>query len=883
MKTIQLSILLCSLLLLPIFSFTQARTYLAIESKEVQPEAAFCLDLSMAKADRLLSVSWEMHWDPAVLAHTGMNDFFLFNPSINQSQISNGKITVDWSATPNNALILDEPQRLFTVCFNALATEETNTVISLKNIELKRSNEIDVPYTFAESKIAIRTNPNPDDIITILDQLSEPNCFFDEVGTIEVVPFFGQRPLTYEWNGGSIEENNETTIRGLATGNYQLNLTDANGVTATKTYSIIGSGIADLAERAEVGGDCGLGGNISLALNDAIPPLTYAWSNGSNAPSLTQVDPGAYQVTVTDANNCQAMGQFEVIDLPQHLDTIRFTPPLCDIDESANITLYPNFFGSRLSYNWNTGSTFSSLINLGVGNYSVTITDETGCSTVEEINLEVVQPTVTAKNLVCATPDLADGEARVFYSPVATTYRTYWEDGSTSGGSVALNADLSVGTHYFTVGNIVGCEFFTDSIVMQAGLADVRETYYSCKLDSIALLADGGQNDFTYAWSPPEDFVDPTASSAIYVVPAVNPNDSLPNAPLNITLTSTATGGCEQIFRLKVLPQADCVWPGDTDANQKVDPLDLLHIALTNGETGVARNLPSTEWFAQASTRWGANIPDTELDLMHADANGDGMISDADTVVVIENLGQTHLGFAPDLTEVRNGNVPLEIILPAVVSAGERSIFPIHLGEANVDINNAYGLYFQIHYPTDAVILDEAAVKNNGWLAEENAAWTFNFLNKNAGVLEVVLTRFDQMGQSGSGKIADLIMEFLALENTQSIDLSIENAYLIGRDGAAIEVAGITSTSVLQGTTTATNNSIEDANLILFPNPSKNFLQIESPLAIDGYAIYNLTGELLKSIPLEETKIWVGDLPKGGYVIVFRQEGKRIFRRFVKF
>ncbi len=55
-------------------------------------------------------------------------------------------------------------------------------------------------------------------------------------------------------------------------------------------------------------------GSISLLLTAGTPPFTYAWSNGSDNDTITDLAAGTYIVTVTDSEQCQIIETFELVN-----------------------------------------------------------------------------------------------------------------------------------------------------------------------------------------------------------------------------------------------------------------------------------------------------------------------------------------------------------------------------------------------------------------------------------------------------------------------------------------------------------------------------------------------------------------------------------------
>ncbi|MGB4846939.1 MAG: hypothetical protein WBP41_03425, partial [Saprospiraceae bacterium] len=52
--------------------------------------------------------------------------------------------------------------------------------------------------------------------------------------------------------------------------------------------------------------------NVNLTVTSGLPPFTFLWSNGAITEDLTNVPPGLYSVTVTDANGCTSTNSIQV-------------------------------------------------------------------------------------------------------------------------------------------------------------------------------------------------------------------------------------------------------------------------------------------------------------------------------------------------------------------------------------------------------------------------------------------------------------------------------------------------------------------------------------------------------------------------------------------
>ncbi len=120
--------------------------------------------------------------------------------------------------------------------------------------------------------------------------------------SITANPSGGTSPYSYIWSNGETTK----TISGLSNGTYTVTATDANGCSASASGTVgIDPCIANpLTISVAVSGD-----DITLSRSGTFP-YDYNWSgpNGftSTSRNPSNLDPGTYYVTVTDANGCTA-------------------------------------------------------------------------------------------------------------------------------------------------------------------------------------------------------------------------------------------------------------------------------------------------------------------------------------------------------------------------------------------------------------------------------------------------------------------------------------------------------------------------------------------------------------------------------------------------
>lgn len=113
-------------------------------------------------------------------------------------------------------------------------------------------------------------------------------------------------------------------------GNFTSMVTDANGCTANTTVTVINW--PQLTAAISVDSSTGANGSITAAPAGGTAPYSYNWSNGQTTQAISNLAPGTYDLTVTDANGCTFISQGIEVAL------------INGINESAltGLSVYPN-------------------------------------------------------------------------------------------------------------------------------------------------------------------------------------------------------------------------------------------------------------------------------------------------------------------------------------------------------------------------------------------------------------------------------------------------------------------------------------------------------------------------------------------------------------
>jgi len=136
------------------------------------------------------------------------------------------------------------------------------------------------------------------------------------------------------------------------------------------------------------------------------PPYSYSWSNGQSTQTISNLVAGTYTVTVADVPGQTTIGTF-VVTQPASETSVAILASTTMIDcnnLSATLTADASGGTSPYVYSWSNGANTSGISVFNGGSYSVTITDNNGCTDFDEIEIIEVQPpvvTITPVSPIC--------------------------------------------------------------------------------------------------------------------------------------------------------------------------------------------------------------------------------------------------------------------------------------------------------------------------------------------------------------------------------------------------------------------------------------------------------------------------------------------------
>ena len=268
-------------------------------------------------------------------------------------------------------------------------------------------------------------------ILSLQGNVEGVSCFGGNDGSIEVVVSGGTAPYQYQWShdaslSGVVAEN-------LIAGSYTLTVTDGNGCIATATFTVEQPAAELLAQVVQIQDESCLGANDGAAAINTLggtPPYSLVVTGPDGQPVMPDVSvgvktggisrirnnevsrirntssqqdlsasfeklmgdyvfsnlmPGTYQVSLTDANECQAQASFTIAE-GVATDVVITPDGETEFCAGGWVSLTAT---EGLSYLWSTGETTQTIEVDETGEYSVEVTFSDQCTGMASISILV--------------------------------------------------------------------------------------------------------------------------------------------------------------------------------------------------------------------------------------------------------------------------------------------------------------------------------------------------------------------------------------------------------------------------------------------------------------------------------------------------------------
>lgn len=371
------------------------------------------------------------------------------------------------------------------------------------------------------------------------------SCGGTPIGKLTVTGLTGQPPLTYLWNDGSTG----STITGLTSGPYFVTVTDGYGCQLSKSETVTDVTPIGFGAFTSVPPNCfAADGEITLEIVGGTAPYYYSASTGqfeisyAQTFSISGLSSGAYSFLVTDAGFCQLSVNTSLTS-PNGISSVsvQTTNSTCS-STNGGVTIsvvggvtpytYTLIYPTGDVQNVSGNQTVQLFENLSAGTYSVGVSDDSGCSYLDEVYIMTDDKYTISTSVTGTSCNQSNGLINIVVSSGASLPLTYSIDNglydivNTTLTAATFN-NIAAGTHTVSVTDASGCTQSTNVLITSSSSLDFSLYSSSCNTGrngKLTAFINSGEPPFTFNWS-----------------------DNIPNNPQQIQVTGL-TGGTYSVI-----------------------------------------------------------------------------------------------------------------------------------------------------------------------------------------------------------------------------------------------------------------------------------------------------------------------------------------------
>lgn len=200
-------------------------------------------------------------------------------------------------------------------------------------------------------------------------------------------------------------------------------------------------------------------GAIDITISLGVAPYDFIWNTTDTTEDLSGVAAGNYALTITDGNGCPSFDSITVTEpTAVAVSNVLVVDAECNGDNNGEVDITVIGGVGPYVFVWSNSATTEDLTGVASGSYTVTITDDNGCTNVD--NAQVNEPTAlsVSGSAISDTNNASVGSVSITVSGGTPPYAYSW--GGTAGSSDSTG--LAVGTYTVVVTDSNGCTSSVD-------------------------------------------------------------------------------------------------------------------------------------------------------------------------------------------------------------------------------------------------------------------------------------------------------------------------------------------------------------------------------------------------------------------------------------
>lgn len=337
-------------------------------------------------------------------------------------------------------------------------------------------------------------------------------------GAIDLTVTGGTPTYTTTWSTGATT----SSVSALCAGNYSVIVTDAAGCAAVQNMLI--ETIAPIIFNAPglVNPSCHnyCDGALTVLPLGGTLPYTFTWTPSNvNTVTSNSLCSGNYSVNVSDVNGCPASDSYSLSNPSPMTAVVTTTAGSCSTAFDGFADLTPVGGAPAYTYSWTPGAyTSEDLTNVLPGDYTVTISDNSGCLLDTTLSIgSTLTVTAIAGNdtLFCQNGVLQLNGSN---SIGGVTYD--WTDLTTNAviaSTLVTQVSPAIGTNTFVLTATNGVCIDKDTIVVTTNALPIVDAGPSSKIPTYTTLSIGGSptapGGGTISWLPIDGLDSPTSAN----------------------------------------------------------------------------------------------------------------------------------------------------------------------------------------------------------------------------------------------------------------------------------------------------------------------------------------------------------------------------------
>jgi PKD repeat protein len=757
----------------------------------------------------------------------------------------------------------------------------TYTATTAGNYTVQVTNASGCSATSAVKKITI--NPLPTATIT------SPSNSFCAGGSVVLTSSAG---ASYKWFSGTTLVGTTATYTANTAGNYTAQVTNTSGCSTTSAVKTITISALPTATITSPSNSFCAGSSVVLTSSAC---ASYKWFNtttqvGTTA-TYTATAAGNYTVQVTNASGCSATSAVKTITISA-LPNATITSPSNSFCAGGSVVLTSS---AGASYKWFSGTTLvgtaASYTATTAGNYTVQVTNASGCSATSAVKTITISALPTA-TITSPSNSFCEGGSIVLTSSTGASYK--WFNGTTLVGTAASYTATTARNYTVQVTNASGCsttsavKTITISALPTATITSPSNSF--CAGGSVVLTSSAGAS---YKWFNGTTQV---GTAAIYTATAAG----------NYMVEVTNNAGCNATSAPSVISVTNSIiWYADTDGDGKGDPAVTQNSCTQpTGYVSVAGDGCPTDSNKIAPGICGCNVPESSCTkqpqtITFTPFNPNQHVGDPDfnlSASASSGLPITYTSSNPNVAIIIGNTV--HIVGPGsttiTASQGGNSTYAPSSTTQTLNIAGAVSQAILQVLDGSTILQDNGAALNIGSAPINTQTLNKTITLKNIGTNDLIIKSLSAI----PGFRVTQQNATSTIQPNQTISILITgiptdiNAPTIGAIHIASNDPNATFTlnvSVDVSTSTSTLGSLLSSQIELFPNPTTGNVSLRFNGSFEEVSIqlFSIDGKFIerKDIGMVaniEEQLLIQELPNGVYFLEIKTKQGSIVKRLIK-